>query len=145
MQRRSLILAMMATAGLATRARAEAVNVQGGAAIQGFDPVAYFTLGAPTRGNPAITAPWRGVEWRFASAANRAAFLAEPERYAPAFGGFCAYAVSEGYTAGIDPRAWRIVDGRLYLNYSARIQRTWEQDIPGRIARADDNWPRLSQ
>jgi YHS domain-containing protein len=145
MQRRSLILTMMATAGLAARPRAEAINLQGGAAIQGFDPVAYFTRSAPTRGNPAITASWRGAEWRFASEANRAAFLAEPERYAPAFGGFCAYAVSEGYTASIDPRAWRIEGGRLYLNYSARIQRSWEQDIPGRIARADANWPRLSQ
>ncbi len=144
MQRRSILLAM--TAILAPLpALAQAINTAGGAAIQGFDPVAYFTRGAPTRGNPAITTQWRGAEWRFASEANRAAFLAEPERYAPAFGGFCAYAVSEGYTASIDPRAWRIVDGRLYLNYSVGIQRTWEQDIPGRISRGNGNWERLSQ
>ncbi len=145
MLRRSLVLATMATAALATRPHAEAVNDRGGAAIQGFDPVAYFTRGAPTRGNPAFTTRWNGAEWRFASAAHRAAFVAEPERYAPAFGGFCAYAVSEGYTAGIDPRAWRIVDGRLYLNYSPGIQRTWEQDIPGRISRGEANWVRLGQ
>lgn len=145
MLRRRLVLAAMATAALATRPHAEAVNSQGGAAIQGFDPVAYFTRGAPTRGNPAFTTRWNGAEWRFASAANRAAFVAEPERYAPAFGGFCAYAVSEGYTASIDPRAWRIVDGRLYLNYSPGIQRTWEQDIPGRISRGEANWVRLGQ
>ena len=145
MQRRTLFMAMtagMATAGMAL---AEAINSAGGAAIQGFDPVAYFTRGAPTRGNPAITTRWNGVEWRFASEAHRAAFIAEPARYAPAFGGFCAYAVSEGYTATIDPRAWRIEGGRLYLNYSAAIQRRWEQDIPGRIARGEANWPRVSE
>ncbi len=94
MQRRTLLLVMtagMATAGMAL---AQAINSAGGAAIQGFDPVAYFTRGTPTRGSPAITTRWNGVEWRFATEANRAAFVATPERYAPAFGGFCAYAVS---------------------------------------------------
>ena len=144
MQRRSMLLAMTAilTPSLAL---AEAINTAGGAAIQGYDPVAYFTRGQPTRGNPAINTGWNGAEWRFASEANRAAFLAAPERYAPQFGGFCAYAVSEGYTATIDPRAWRIEGGRLYLNYSARIQRTWEQDIPGRVSRANGHWERLGQ
>ncbi len=144
MQRRLVHLAM--TAGMATPglALAEAINSAGAAAIKGFDPVAYFTRSAPTRGNPAITTRWNGVEWRFASAANRDAFVAEPERYAPAFGGFCAYAVSEGYTASIDPRAWRIEGGRLYLNYSVAIQRRWERDIPGRISRAQANWPQVS-
>lgn len=144
MQRRSILFAITASLAPAL-AVAQALNTDGGAAIQGYDPVAYFTRGQPTRGNPAITTRWGGAEWRFASEAHRAAFLAEPERYAPAFGGFCAYAVSEGYTAPIDPRAWRIVGGRLYLNYSASIQRTWEQDIPGRISRGEANWPRLAQ
>jgi YHS domain-containing protein len=87
---------------------------------------------------------WGGVAWRFASAANRDLFAADPARYAPAYGGFCAYAVSEGYTAPIDPAAWRIVDGRLFLNFDRGVQRRWERDIPGRIARADANWPRVA-
>ena len=73
-----------------------------------------------------------------------AQFAADPDRYAPAYGGFCAFAVSEGYIAPIDPEAWRIVDGRLFLNYDQAIKRLWERDIPGRIAHADANWPRLS-
>ncbi|MBR0681101.1 YHS domain protein [Roseomonas eburnea] len=125
-------------------ARAAQVNAEDGVAVRGTDVVAYFTEGRPTQGRAEFTRMWRGAAWRFASAANRDRFAAEPERYAPAYGGFCAYAVSEGYTAPIDPAAWRIVDGRLFLNYDRSVQRRWERDIPGRIARADANWPGLS-
>jgi YHS domain-containing protein len=107
--------------------------------------VAYFTEGRPMRGRPEFTHQWAGATWRFASAANRDRFAAAPERYAPAYGGFCAWAVSEGYTAPIDPDAWRIVDGRLFLNYDRAVQRQWERDIPGRIARGDANWPRIER
>ena len=85
-----------------------------------------------------------GAAWRFANAANRDAFAADPEAYAPQFGGYCAWAVSEGYTASTVPEAWRIVDGKLYLNYSRRIQSRWERDIPGNIARGTANWPDLN-
>ena len=81
--------------------------------------------------------------WRFASASNRERFEREPERYAPQYGGYCAYAVSYGSTAPGDPHAWKIVDGRLYLNVNARIQAEWEKDIPGHVRKADANWPRL--
>jgi len=114
-----------------------------GRAIRGHDPVAYFTEGRPVRGSAEHVAEWNGATWQFASAQNRDAFLADPEAYAPQFGGFCAWAVAEGYTASIDPDAWRIVDGRLYLNYSRRIQRRWERDIPGNISRGEANWPGL--
>ena len=125
-------------------ARAAQVNAEGGVAVRGTDVVAYVTEGRPVAGRAEFTHAWRGADWRFASAANRDRFAADPDRYAPAYGGFCAYAVSEGYTAPIDPAAWRIVDGRLYLNYDRSVQRRWERDIPGRIARADANWPRLA-
>jgi hypothetical protein len=125
-------------------ARAAQVNAEDGLAVRGTDVVAYFTQGRPLQGSPAFTHRWHGATWRFASAAHRDLFAADPERYAPAYGGFCAFAVSEGYTAPIDPEAWRIVDGRLYLNYDRSVQRRWERDIPGRIARANANWPRLS-
>ncbi len=125
-------------------ARAARVNAEDGVAVRGTDVVAYVTEGRPVPGRAEFIHAWRGATWRFASAANRDRFAADRERYAPAYGGFCAYAVSEGYTAPIDPAAWRIVDGRLYLNYDRSVQRRWERDIPGRIARADANWPRLA-
>lgn len=112
-----------------------------GTAVDGTDVVAYFTQGAPIAGNPDIMHTWNGVVWRFFNADNRDAFAADPEKYAPQYGGYCAYAVSEGYTASTTPEAWRIENGKLYLNYSRRIQRRWERDIPGRITAADANWP----
>jgi len=132
-----------AAAALLPRAGAETLFTHEGVAIRGTDPVAYFTEGRPTPGSPDFAAEWGGATWHFASGVNRSRFLADPEAYAPQYGGFCAWAVSQGYTAPIDPEAWRIVDGRLYLNYDRSIQRRWEADIPGHIARADANWPGL--
>ena len=121
-----------------------AVNADRGIAVRGTDVVAYFTAGAPLPGRAEFSHDWGGATWRFGTAANRDRFAADPARYAPAYGGFCAYAVSEGYTAPIDPAAWRIVDGRLFLNFDRAVQRRWERDMPGRIARADANWPRVA-
>jgi YHS domain-containing protein len=110
-------------------------------AIRGYDPVAYFTLGRPTPGSSAFKATYQGAEFHFATAANRATFLANPARYAPQYGGYCAWAVSQGYTAGIDPSAWAIVDGKLYLNYNRSIQNRWQADRTNHIASANRNWP----
>ena len=112
-------------------------------AIRGYDPVAYFTAGEPTRGSDEFTAEWQGATYRFASAENQAKFKADPEAYAPQYGGYCAYAVSYGSTASTDPEAWKIVDGKLYLNYSKSVQKRWEKDVPGFISKADANWPRV--
>lgn len=112
-----------------------------GTAIDGTDPVAYFTEGRPVEGSSDYTHDWNGASWRFASAENRDKFAAEPERYAPQYGGYCAWAVSQGYTASTDPDAWKIVDGKLYLNYNKSVQAKWETDVPGHIASADGNWP----
>ncbi|SIS67363.1 hypothetical protein SAMN05421759_102256 [Roseivivax lentus] len=132
--------------GLATMSHAQSlapVYAEGGIAIDGTDPVAYFTEGRPVPGDPAIALDWNGATWRFASVANRDAFAVDPEAYAPQFGGYCAWAVSEGYTASTVPEAWSIVDGKLYLNYSRRIQKRWERDVPGNISRGNVNWPTL--
>lgn len=112
-----------------------------GLAIRGTDPVAYFTQGGPVTGSSEFVYTWRNATWQFASAENRDLFVANPEQYAPQYGGFCAWAVSQGYTASIDPNAWRIVDGKLYLNYNRGVQRQWERDIPGNISKANANWP----
>lgn len=114
-----------------------------GIAIDGYDPVAYFEDGEPRKGSPKFEHDWNGATWRFGSQAHRDAFAADPEAYAPQFGGYCAWAVSEGYTAGIDPEAWSIVDGKLYLNYSKKIQRQWEADRDARIERGHANWPEI--
>jgi hypothetical protein len=110
-------------------------------ALDGYDAVAYFKTGKPAKGDPAHAAMWNGATWHFTSAENKAAFEVSPQAYAPQYGGYCAWAVSEGYTAKGDPSIWRIVDGRLYLNYNASVQKGWEKDIPGRIAKGDKNWP----
>jgi len=112
-----------------------------GGAIRGTDPVAYFTEGKPVPGSREFTAEWQGAEWRFASAGNRDLFLADPEAYAPQYGGYCAWAVAQGYTASTVPEAWEIVDGKLYLNYSLGVREQWRQDIPGNIRKGDANWP----
>jgi hypothetical protein len=120
------------------------VHVQGGLALSGYDPVAYHIDGRPRRGSLDNETEWMGARWRFASQENLAAFLADPERYAPAYGGYCAYAVSQGSLQPGDPRIWRIVDGKLYLNLSPSTMSKWEADIPGSLARADQNWPDLT-
>lgn len=112
-------------------------------AIEGTDPVAYFTDGKVVAGRSEITTTYRGAVWQFATAEHRDMFAQDPERFAPQYGGYCAWAVSQGYTADIDPAAWKIVDGKLYLNYSQKIKAQWEGDVPGNIARANANWPKL--
>lgn len=114
-----------------------------GFAIGGYDPVAYHTENRPVKGDAALSLRWQGAEWLFASAENRAAFEADPMRYAPQYGGYCAFAVSQGYTAKTEPDAFSVVEGRLYLNYSRRVRKMWERDVPGHIASANKNWPSL--
>ena len=110
-------------------------------AVEGHDPVAYFTEGRPVKGERAYSTDYNGATFRFASQANLDTFLADPVKYAPQYGGYCAWAVSQGYTAKGDADHWKIVDGKLYLNYNKSVQETWEEDIPGFITLADGNWP----
>jgi hypothetical protein len=139
---RRLILALGAAA-LALPAGAEEpyVHVARGAAVAGYDPVGYFTEGRPVRGSMANAVKWRGAIWYFASPASRAAFEADPTAYAPQFGGYCAYAVARGFTADIDPSAWHIRDGKLYLTHSPKVYALWSADMDGNIRQANANWP----
>lgn len=113
-------------------------------AIRGYDPVAYFRDGGPRQGKPEFSVRHGGAVWRFASAEHKALFEADPERYLPAYGGFCAYGTSRGYLVKIEPEAWSIVDGKLYLNYDLGVRETWAGRTKTYIARADGNWPRLT-
>jgi YHS domain-containing protein len=137
------ILVVAATAFFAHAAAADTPQIfaDRSGAIRGYDPVAYFTLGAPVKGSKEFRHEWRGAAWYFASSANRDRFAAEPEKFAPQYGGYCAYGVALGSTPSIDPAAWSIVDGKLYLNYNLPTRASWEKDIPGYIRKADANWP----
>lgn len=112
-------------------------------AVDGYDAVAFFTEGRPVEGSREFTMEWRGAEWRFATREHLEMFRENPERYAPQYGGHCAWAMASGDAVSGDPRYWRIVDGKLYLNYDADVQQKWEEDIPGFIERADPEWQRL--
>ncbi|MDF2367056.1 YHS domain-containing (seleno)protein [Sneathiella sp.] len=116
-----------------------------GTAVEGYDVVAYFTDGKPVEGSKDHSAEWKGVDWYFASDEHKKMFEANPEKYAPQYGGYCAWAVSQGYTASTVPEAWKIVDDKLYLNYSKGVQSTWEEDIPGNIGLANNNWPGIEK
>jgi hypothetical protein len=147
-----LALMMLALAALCPAAHASAqgkpkpavfTEFSSKLAIDGYDAVAYFSTGKPVKGIVEHAVTWNGATWHFASADNKRAFEAAPDKFAPQYGGYCAWAVSEGYTAKGDPRHWRIEGGRLYLNYNASVQKSWEKDIPGHIAKGDRNWPKV--
>ena len=113
-----------------------------GLAIEGYDPVGYHTEGKPVKGSRNHEYEWKGARWRFADQSHLDLFKSDPEKYAPRYGGYCAWAVSQGYTASVDPEnAWTIFDGKLYLNYNVEVKKEWSKDIPGNIEKANVNWP----
>jgi len=114
-----------------------------GIAIRGYDPVAYFTNDKPVKGDPNNVHQWMGTTWQFANKANLDSFVDNPEKYAPQYGGYCAFAASSGYIAPTDPNAWTIYNDKLYLNYSTSIRKRWSKDKGGHITSADKNWPGL--
>ena len=133
------ILFVLAAPALAQKSEA---YTSWGTAIRGYDPVAYFTEGKPVEGSRQFTHKWKGATWRFASAQNRDAFAAAPDKYAPQYGGYCAYGVANGYTVSTVPDAWSVVEGKLYLNYSLGVRADWLKDTPAYIRKADANWPK---
>jgi hypothetical protein len=143
----ALLVSVMITACAGTPGKVsqtnpvDALNLQHGVALKGYDPVAYFAEGGPTTGNPAISYQWQGAKWLFSTPEHRAAFMGDPAHYAPQFGGYCAFAVAQGTTADGDPHQWAIVDGKLYVNNNAIAKKLWEQNRPANIVAGDTNWP----
>jgi YHS domain-containing protein len=113
-------------------------------AIGGYDAVAYFTDGKAVRGKPEFSHAYQGAKWLFASAAHRDQFAKAPAKYAPRYDGYCAYGVSNGYLVPIDPQAFTIRDGVLYLNHSLKIREDWLRDVDARIRKADATFPTLA-
>jgi YHS domain-containing protein len=134
-----LLLSLAATAQAAGETNVDS----SGLALKGYDPVAYFSEKKPVQGKAEFTARHEGATYRFASAANRDAFVAAPAKYTPQYGGYCAFGTASGYKAPIEPDAWTIVDGKLYLNYNRSVRSRWASDIPGYIRKADEQWPAI--
>ena len=116
---------------------------RGDTAILGYDTVAYFTDGKPVKGLDSFAAEWMGARWKFASQAHLDQFKASPEKYAPQYGGYCAYGVSQDHLVSIEPDKFKIIDGKLYLNYDADVQQTWIKDPAGYNKLADARFPAL--
>jgi YHS domain-containing protein len=135
----TLLLSLAVTAYAAGESNVDS----SGLALKGYDPVAYFAEGKPLQGKAELTARHEGATYRFASAANRDAFAAAPAKYAPQYGGYCAFGTASGYKAPIEPDAWTIVDGKLYLNYNREVRSRWSTDIPGYIRKAEAQWPAI--
>lgn len=115
------------------------------AAVGGYDTVSYFTMGKPVKGKDAFQTEWKGADWYFSSKENLEKFKANPTAFAPQYGGYCAYGVSQNATVKGDPLLWKIVDGKLYLNINRQVVDIWKKDIPGYIKQANMNWPRVLQ
>lgn len=148
---RRALLAIFAAVAFASAAQAVEKtggtynDLHAGLGAKGYDVVAYFTEGKPVAGKAEYEHLWQGVTWRFASAAHRDQFKAAPEKFAPQYGGFCSWGVANGRLFDVDPvHGWKVVDGKLYLNFNGDIQKAWEQDIPGFIGKAQANWPKLN-
>jgi YHS domain-containing protein len=143
LSRRTAILAAAATLlATAAFAKSPAIYTENRIAIDGSDTVAYFIQGKPVRGDKSIFVNWNGSKWLFSTPENKAKFEANPEAYAPQYGGYCAFAMAKGAVAPTLPEAWTIVNGKLYLNYSLGIRTKWNSDIPGFIKTADSIWPK---
>jgi YHS domain-containing protein len=136
----ALVLITASAATPADRTAVSPVNAANGVALMGYDTVAYFTTGRAVPGSDAHTQQWKGATYRFASAEHRARFAAEPERYVPQYGGYCAYAMAIDRIADIDPERWAIVDGKLYLNNNRVVHALWSVNRASNVGAADRNW-----
>jgi YHS domain-containing protein len=143
-------LAALAATALPAQAQAQAqssaaLNLSAdGVAIKGYDPVAYFTMNKPVKGSPSFVAKHEGATYWFANAEHQQAFTAQPAKYVPQYGGYCAFGVAKGAKPDIDPTAFAVVDGKLYLNLNPDVQSRWLKDVPGFIKTADENWKSLA-
>ena len=138
-----MLVVLMLFSALSTIATAkDLLKLNGnGVAIQGYDPVAFFTDNRPVKGNPLFQSDYRGAKYYFASAEHKAAFDKEPAKYEPQFGGYCAYGASQGHPAPIKIEAWQIVNGRLLMQYDLSVKDKFNKDQQGNLQKADQNWP----
>ena len=128
---------------LTVSAQKSEIFIKDGYAIRGYDAVAYFTENKPIIGSEQFSFSWNGATWLFSNNKNKESFQKNPEKYAPQYGGYCAYGLSRGYKATTEADAFTIVDGKLYLNYNLDVRSEWNKDQKGYIGKADKNWPEV--
>jgi YHS domain-containing protein len=141
MKRLFYLTLVLALISVTAKAQESEIFAPDNKAIRGYDPVSYFTKGEPTKGLEANKLFYKGADWFFSTKENLELFKANPEKYMPQYGGYCAFGLAGGYKAPISPTAWSIVDGKLYLNYNQKVQKDWVADTKGMIKKADQNWP----
>jgi YHS domain-containing protein len=137
-----IIISLFFIGGTAIAQQAKVFSTEEGA-IRGYDVVAYFKEGKPVKGDKALMSSWNDANWYFSSAENLEAFKAEPKKFAPQYGGYCAYGTSRGYKAETQPEAFTIFNNKLYLNYSTDVVKTWTQKKEEFIRKADEHWKTL--
>ena len=138
---KTLLLSLLSFSALAK----DVVNTTylGNLAVEGYDVVSYFEENQAVKGSKELTFKYKGANWRFSKTENLEKFKSNPEKYEPQYGGYCAYAMAKGSKAGIDPKAFKIVDGKLFLNYDSSIQAKWEAGMTDFIVSADKKWNQL--
>jgi YHS domain-containing protein len=141
--KRILPMVVVILSSMVLPAQKSPVFIAGGAVIHGYDAVAYFKDGKAVKGDSLWSFEWNGASWHFANQQNLQAFIASPEKFAPQYGGYCAYGMADGHKAPSDPQAWMIVDGKLYFNYNKTVQQLWIKKQEAFIQTANKNWPLL--
>ena len=146
----SAVLMLSMTASVMAAERINTLEKEGlfgyepnGIAIRGYDTVAYFTQSKPVEGSAQYSTEWSGATWKFSTQEHLNLFIAEPEKYAPQYGGYCAYGVAQESLVKIEPDQWTVVDGKLYLNYNEKLNKKWQEDIPGFVKTADSLFEKL--
>lgn len=144
---KSLIIsaALLLITVVSTKAQKNEVYTVEGKAIKGYDPVAFFKESKPVKGADSLSFTYKDVQWLFSSKQNLEAFKADPEKYAPQYGGFCAYGTAQGHKAPTQTETWTIVDGKLYFNYNMKVKQAWTKDQPALIEKADKQWPSVKE
>jgi YHS domain-containing protein len=143
MKKMYVLIIVLVMGVLSVNAQKAEVFMDNGIAIHGYDAVAYFTQSKPVKGDSKFSLKWNDATWYFVSQQDLDLFKANPAKYAPQYGGYCAYGLSENHKAPTKPEAWTIVNGKLYLNYNMDVKANWQKDVPGRIKKADTNWPAI--
>jgi YHS domain-containing protein len=138
-----LSLGFVVLAASQAGAQKSAVYVSSGVAASGYDVVSYFKEAKAVKGDKKFTYHWQDADWNFSTEENLKNFKATPEKYAPQYGGYCAYGTSQGHKAPTDPQTWTIVDGKLYLNYNGDVKKKWSKDQKGLISQANQEWPKI--
>lgn len=141
--KKTVLFLMIAFASIGSYAQNSEVFSNDEGAIKGYDPVAYFKEGKPVKGNTNYVYRWREADWHFSKKENLDAFKSAPEKFAPQYGGYCAYGTSQGYKAETAPDAWTVANGKLYLNYNTEVKTMWTKDQKAFIEKADANWPKI--